>query len=230
MKIKASSDYWLGLAYLAFAAAAVIFALSGCGEHRAARLPGGGGAPGHDANQALLWIVVVSVFGIGACVTAAIFLPIKSLATAVGAGFITTLILAITVKAILPFLPWVALGVGLLAVVGVIWYFRKQTLATGAAVLFGHDMTQANSEVEAQEVKDRHALAQATIGVKTIIDDVHDAAEAGTAVPKDVPAAVTRVQELMKAHVPDGHVSEHRMIHQVIRNLVLEADTIGKGK
>ncbi len=180
MKIKASSDYWLGLAYLAFAAAAVIFALSGCGKHRAARLPGGGGAPGHDANQALLWIVVVSVFGIGACVTAAIFLPIKSLATAVGAGFITTLILAITVKAILPFLPWVALGVGLLAVVGVIWYFRKQTLATGAAVLFGHDMTQANSEVEAQEVKDRYALAQATIGVKTIIDDALNAVKGKT--------------------------------------------------
>lgn len=66
--------------------------------------------------------------------------------------------------------------------------------------------------------------------LKEIVDTVHDASEEGTSQPKDLPSAVAKVHALMAEHVPPTHYGEPKMVTAAIRNLIQEADTIGKGK
>lgn len=131
-----------------------------------------GGSTDHDTSALLLWIATLSILGIGAAIAAAIFLPIKKLATAIGAGFAATLVLSITLKAALPYMPWVALFVGLCAVGCALWYFRQWVRATHAAVQFGCDMTVAESQEACEIVKLTNSTAQDKLGVKSIIDSV----------------------------------------------------------
>ncbi len=148
-----------------------VMSLSGCGEARnvidhAKRSSHGSGSIGGTIN----WLVTISILGIGACVAAAIFLPVKGLACAGAGGFATVLGLALIIPAIQPFLPWVALGIIVLAFAAGIWYFRKYVLATHCAVDFGTDMSRANTEAEAEVVKAMHATKQLQMGVKNLID------------------------------------------------------------
>lgn len=125
-------------------------------------------------NAALVWIIALSIFGIGACVAAAIFLPVKQLATAIAAGFTATLILALTVKAILPYLSFIALGLGAIAVAIAVVYFRRYVLATHAAIAFGKEVSDPTSGLTLEQIKIEHAAKQKTAGVKTIIDGILD--------------------------------------------------------
>ncbi len=124
-----------------------------------------------DTNTLLIWLSSMSIIGLGGCAVAAILLPIKKLWGALAVGFACVLSVSLTVKAALPYMQWVALGVGLVSVAAAIWYFRKYVIATRAAVCFGEAMTDANSEAEAMIVKSKHAVEQAKLGVKTLIDN-----------------------------------------------------------
>lgn len=151
---------------------------TGCG-HRAPPAPRianpFSSAGNADTNALLVWMIMVSIAGIGACVAAAIFLPVKQLAVAGASGFATVLVLALTLKAALPFLPWVALGLFLIAGALVIVRFRKYVLGTDAAVRFGVDMTKADTQAEAELVKIKHATSQEKLGVRSLIDGILDA-------------------------------------------------------
>lgn len=152
---------------------AVIFtlAVAGCGDVNVPRSAIG------NADVMLVWMMALSITGIGLSVAAAIFLPVKHLAVAGMAGFGTILGLTLTVKAALPFLPWVALLMILAgAILGIIW-LRRYVMATHAAVQFGLDMTAANTDVEAEAVKNKHAINQIKGRVDGIIDQTLKAAK-----------------------------------------------------
>lgn len=134
--------------------------------------PAGGGSPSSDANALLLWLSAVSILGFGGCVAAAVFLPVKKLALAGCAGFASTLVLALTTKAALPYLPWVALALGLIGLVLGLWRFRQWVNATKAAVAFGCDMAKASTDQETDALKYNHATAQEKLGVRGVIDQV----------------------------------------------------------
>lgn len=150
----------------------LVFILVGCGEARAvasaAKKPPGGA----DVNAMLVWLTTISIMGIGACIAAAVFLPVKKLAVAIGAGFASVLAMALTVKAALPFLPWVALGVIVLGfAVGVV-LFRRYVLGLNAAVGYGCAVANAVTDEDVASVKEKHAAIQEAFGVKRIIDNV----------------------------------------------------------
>ncbi len=128
----------------------------------------------NDANALLLWLSLVSILGFGACVAAGIFLPTKKLAVAGAAGFASMLALALTTKAALPYLSWVALALGIIAAVCGIWYFRKYVMAMRSAVAFGNDMTQAETFADAEAVKHTHQIVQQVRGVHDLIaNEIH---------------------------------------------------------
>jgi hypothetical protein len=175
MKEFAKNTWDLILIY-ALIVAAIVW-LNGCGgvrltptmtvaaAHELARQ-----AEEKDAYSFLLWVAGISILGLGGCVVASILLPLKKIWAALAAGFGATLAISLTTRAALPYLPWVALGVGLVAVGVAIWYFRKYVLATHAAVLFGTSMTSAETDAQAAALKAQHAAFQQQIGVKGIID------------------------------------------------------------
>ncbi len=78
--------------------------------------------------------------------------------------------MALTVKAALPILPWIALAIGVMAVIALVILFRKYVLGLHAAVGFGCDMSKAQTDDDAQLVKHTHAIDQANKGIKGIID------------------------------------------------------------
>ncbi len=133
--------------------------------------------PGHDTGDGsalLLWMAAVSIAGFGICVAAAIFLPIKKLAIAGAAGFLSTMALALTVKAALPYLPWVALALGLIGIATGIWYFRKYSLGLKAAVQYGCDVAKCETDAQVTDIRRKHEIKQLGMGVKTIIEKVVD--------------------------------------------------------
>jgi glucan phosphoethanolaminetransferase (alkaline phosphatase superfamily) len=121
-------------------------------------------------SSLLLWLVSISILGIGGCIAAAIFLPVKQLAVSGIAGFASVLGLALVVKAALPFLPYVALAFAVLAVAAGIMLFRRYVMGLHAAVLFGTSMSKAETDAQAELLKIQHAAFQEQIGVKGIID------------------------------------------------------------
>ncbi len=123
-----------------------------------------------DVNVVLVWLVFMSILGIGACIAAAIFLPIKKLAVAGIAGFASILGIALFVKAALPYLPWIVLGLIAVAIALAVVYFRRYVLATHAAVDFGYLMTRAETDEQAALLKVTQASVQDRLGVKSIID------------------------------------------------------------
>ncbi len=143
--------------------------MAGCGGVRPSPPVSIFDAPG-DVNVMLVWLSAISIVGIGGCIAAAVFLPIKRLAVAGIAGFAVVLGLALGVKAILPFLPWVMLALLVLGVAAVVWYFRKYSIGMESAVRFGLDMTNTTTNEGAEVVKDNHAIDQTRLGVKSLID------------------------------------------------------------
>lgn len=123
-----------------------------------------------DTSALLLWLVSIAVLGLGACTAASIFLPVKRLALAGAGGFGTILVLALTIKAALPFLPWVALAFAILGVAAGIVLFRRYVLGLHAAVAFGNDACNVVTKDELSRIKDAHAVRQLDLGVKTVID------------------------------------------------------------
>ena len=118
----------------------------------------------------LVWLSTISILGIGASIAAAIFLGAKKIAVAGIGGFGSILASAIVVNAARPFLIWLALALaGILVIAGIVM-LRKYILGFEAAVAFGCDMSKADTEVEAQRVRDVHSHNQIITGVKTLID------------------------------------------------------------
>jgi hypothetical protein len=145
--------------------------LSACGDQRLGNGSGAGHAPnGSDANAMLLWLSVVAIAGFGACVAAAVFLPVKRLAVAVAVGCVAMLALALTTKAALPYLPWVSLALGVIGLAAGIWYFRAYVLSMQAAVAFGCAMEKAETDQDVAALKLVHAAQQTKNGTKRFIE------------------------------------------------------------
>ncbi len=146
----------------------MVAAVVGCGGVRAAA----DFATKHKPCGQLDWLVTLSILGIGASVAAAIFLPIKAIASACIGGFVTILALALFVSALTPYLPWIALGLTLMAIAAGIWYFRKYVLTAHAAVAFGKAAADVSLPMSIAQIKVQHAAQQTKLGVKSIIDDM----------------------------------------------------------
>ncbi len=127
------------------------------------------GKQDQSIDSILVWLSAVAVLGIGASIAAAVFLPIKKLSIAGVAGFGSILGCALLVKAALPFLPWIALGLVLLLVGAAIYYFSRYVLATHEAVRFGHDVAAAVTDEDVEATKQMHARIQDDSGVRGII-------------------------------------------------------------
>lgn len=125
-----------------------------------------------DASALLLWLSTIAIAGFGACVAAAVFLPVKKLALAGCAGFASMLGLALTTKAALPYLPWVALALGIIGVALGIFYFRRWVTATKMAVAYGIGAAKAETDQQISDLKIAHAAVQTDLGVKPLIDSV----------------------------------------------------------
>lgn len=123
-----------------------------------------------DANALLLWLSAIAISGFGACVAAAVFLPVKRMAIAGATGFAAMLALALTTKAALPYLPWVALALGLIGLGAGIWYFRKYALGMSDAVAFGCAMEKAETDQDVSRIKADHSADQIRNGTKSVID------------------------------------------------------------
>lgn len=114
------------------------------------------------------WLAVAAVIGIGGCVTAAIFLPLKKVWVSLAGGFAAVLAMSLVIEAAIPYMAYVALAIGLIAVAVAIWYFRKYVIATKSAVQFGCELIANPTQFEL--LKDTHADLQEKMGVKKIID------------------------------------------------------------
>ncbi len=152
--------------------ALVILALTGCGGLHTGPVPisGHGGGSDGDTSALLLWISTGAIIGLGVCVAAAVLLPVKLLATSGAAGFGAVLVLALMLKASLPYLPWVALALGLIGLALGIWRFRQYVSGLNCAVKFGAAAANAETDTEIEALKNSHAAAQMRLGVKSIID------------------------------------------------------------
>jgi hypothetical protein len=151
------------------ATVASLLLLSGC----TVRGPAGAVLPpvgGSDLASALIWSVVASIAGFGLCVAAAVWLPVKRTAIAGAAGFLATLFLALSVKVIQPYLGWIVLGLFISGLGAALYAIRRYHLFAHMAVAFGSDMANAETEVDAERVKDSHAAMQRIAGVKPLID------------------------------------------------------------
>ncbi len=153
---------------LALLATVVFLNSCGFGLRKAPTLP----KPNDHANigSALVWMVTVSVFGIGASIAAAVFLPMKRMAVAAIAGFGSILGCALLVSAAMPFLPWVALGLILILVIAGILLLRNYVIATHCAVTYGHMIENAETDADVAMVKTVNATQQQAHGVKKIIE------------------------------------------------------------
>lgn len=81
-----------------------------------------------------------------------------------------------------------------------------------------HDNKQIHDETELRKK------------LKDQIDEVHDAAEEKRDRPQDIPAHVDAIKKAIAEHVPATSLTDPKMVTQVVRNLVQEANSIGKGK
>lgn len=168
MKVK--GDVWIdiGLAFLALSMAALL--LSSCGEQRIPpphKFRFSGGTAGIDAL--MIWMLTISILGIGASIALSSFVG-KKIAGAGVAGFGSILVAALLVKAAIPFLPWVSLGMILIGSAFLIWYARKQMKAQDAVAAYACEVEGAVSDADVQELKARHALQQRMSGVKSIVE------------------------------------------------------------
>jgi len=148
---------------------------------------------GSDLSSVLLWAAALSILGIGASVAALVWLPTKKLAIAGIAGFGTMLGVALTVKALQPYLLWIGLVVIAAFAVAVFLVIRKQGLASSMAVLFGLDMTKAETDAQAEQVKATHAALQEALGVRGLIDRLlQRAKQSGSSAARTIDAMGTK--------------------------------------
>lgn len=147
--------------------------LAGCTVRGAAAIPTTHTSPppgGDDLRWLLLAAVGVGILGMGLSVAAAVWLPVKRMACAACAGFATILAVSLAVKAAQPYLLWVV-GIGAVLLIGLAVYaICRLHLLARAAVAFGVDMTANASAQSAQAVKDKHAMLQASQGIKEAMD------------------------------------------------------------
>lgn len=128
---------------------------------------------GADLSYLLLGAVAISILGIGVSIAAVAWLPVdKRMSLAGLAGFASMLAVSLAIKATLPYLALVVGMCFLLFIALAVYVVIKYRLLSRAAVAFGLDMSAADSEVEAQAVRDRHAADQAARGLQGGVDRI----------------------------------------------------------
>jgi hypothetical protein len=157
---------FIGLALIGFA---MLLLMAGCTVRGTSALvaPAVGGA---DLNSVLLWTVAASLLGLGVSVAAAVWLHSVLVAATGISGFGTILAAAVSLKVIQPYLGWFVLAGFVAAAIVAFFSLRHLSMAKTAAVLFGKDMTSANTDDEAAAVKATHSAIQGYLGVKGLID------------------------------------------------------------
>lgn len=162
----------IAIGILALSMAALL--LAGCGRPRVEPPRGlfkfSGGDTGIDAIT--IWLVAIGILGIGVSIAISSFVG-KTIAGAGVSGFGAILACALLVKAAIPFLPWVSLGLIVTGGSFLIWYLRRYARATDLAVAFGGVVSPAEAHEDAASQKFRHAALQAeaaACGVKSLID------------------------------------------------------------
>lgn len=104
--------------------------LAGCGNRIQ---PPAIGAPGQpppsgdaDLGRLMVWICAVSFVGLGVSIAALVWLPLAKRTALAGAlGFLAMISLAITVKALLPYLLWLVVAKLLLGGALGVWFVRR---------------------------------------------------------------------------------------------------------
>lgn len=121
-------------------------------------------------RRTLLWISLVCLLGFGGAVAALVWLPIgKRAAFGFAVAFAAVGVLALVARSLVPYLPWIGLGlVGLLGI-ALLMNARKILAALTSAVHFGVDMTDAETVKDAEVVKVRHLNEQVRAGVHGLI-------------------------------------------------------------
>lgn len=121
-------------------------------------------------RRTLLWVSLICLLGFGGAVAALIWLPIgKRVAFGFAVAFAATGALSLVARSLVPYLPWIGLGlVGLLGLALLI-NARKILAALTSAVHFGVDMTAAETLKDAEVVKVRHLNQQVRAGVHDLI-------------------------------------------------------------